>query len=340
MLNRIYAIFRARNLEFIRDRGSMSWNIILPVALMFGLSFIFGADRAEYTVGVLQPGAEIDIAAHPFLDTRYIQFVVVNEELKGFRQVARHQIDLLVQIEGQQRYWVNPDSPKGYFAELALLQADASAGGSMTKEQVSGDAVRYVDWVLPGILGMNMMFSCLFGVGYVVVRYRKNGFLKRLRATPLRAIEFVIAQVASRLLLVTLITSFVFAGTKYFLDTRMDGSYLTLLIVLVVGAVALISMGLMIAARVTSEELAGGLLNMVTWPMMMLSGVWFSLEAAGDTAQKIAQIFPLTHILDSARAVMLDGADLAAIAPQLLALMGMSAVFLVVGAIIFRWHPN
>jgi ABC-2 type transport system permease protein len=340
MLNRIYAIFRARNLEFIRDRGSMSWNIILPVALMFGLSFIFGADRAEYTVGVLQPGTEIDIAAHPFLDTRYIQFVVVNEELKGFRQVARHQIDLLVQVEGQQRYWVNPDSPKGYFAELALLQADASAGGSMTKEQIAGDAVRYVDWVLPGILGMNMMFSCLFGVGYVVVRYRKNGFLKRLRATPLRAIEFVIAQVASRLLLVTLITSFVFAGTKFFLDTRMDGSYLTLLIVLVVGAVALISMGLMIAARVTSEELAGGLLNMVTWPMMMLSGVWFSLEAAGDTAQKIANIFPLTHILDSARAVMLDGADLVAIAPQLLALMGMSAVFLVIGAIIFRWHPN
>ena len=340
MLNRIYAIFRARNLEFVRDRGSMSWNLILPVVLMFGLSFIFGADRAEYTIGVLQSGAEVDVTGHPFLVTRYIQFVAVNDEANGFRRVARHQLDLLIQLEGQQRYWVNPDSPKGYFAELALLQADADAGRSMTKEQISGDAVRYVDWVLPGILGMNMMFSCLFGVGYVVVRYRKNGFLKRLRATPLRAIEFVIAQVASRLVLVTLITSFVFAGTKYFLDTRMDGSYLTLLIVLIVGAVALISLGLMIAARVTSEELAGGLLNMVTWPMMMLSGVWFSLEAAGDTVQNIANMFPLTHILDSARAVMLDGADLAAISPQLLALMVMSAVFLLIGAIIFRWHPN
>ena len=340
MLNRIYAIFRARNLEFIRDRGSMSWNIILPVALMFGLSFIFGADRAEYTVGVLQSGTEIDTSAHPFLETRYIQFVAVNDEADGFRRVARHQLDLLMQIEGQQRYWVNPDSPKGYFAELALLQADADAGGDITKEQISGEPVRYVDWVLPGILGMNMMFSCLFGVGYVVVRYRKNGFLKRLRATPLRAIEFVIAQVASRLVLVTLITSFVFAGTKYFLDTRMDGSYITLFIVLVVGAVSLISMGLMIAARVTSEELAGGLLNMVTWPMMMLSGVWFSLEAANDAVRNIAKVFPLTHILDSARAVMLDGANLAAIAPQLIALLAMTAVFLVIGAVIFRWHPN
>jgi ABC-type multidrug transport system permease subunit len=340
MLNRIYAIFHARNLEFIRDRGSMSWNIILPVALMFGLSFIFGADRAEYTIGVLQSGTEIDASAHPFLETRYIQFVAVNDEADGFRRVARHQLDLLMQIEGQQRYWVNPDSPKGYFAELALLQADADAGGDITKEQISGEPVRYVDWVLPGILGMNMMFSCLFGVGYVVVRYRKNGFLKRLRATPLRAIEFVIAQVASRLVLVTLITSFVFAGTKYFLDTRMDGSYITLFIVLVVGAVSLISMGLMIAARVTSEELAGGLLNMVTWPMMMLSGVWFSLEAANDAVRNIAKVFPLTHILDSARAVMLDGANLAAIAPQLIALLAMTAVFLVIGAVIFRWHPN
>jgi len=340
MLNRIYAIFRARNLEFIRDRGSMSWNIILPVALMFGLSFIFGADRAEYTVGVLQSGTEIDASSHPFLETRYIQFVAVNDEAGGFRRVARHQLDLLLQIEGQQRYWVNPDSPKGYFAELALLQADADAGGGITKEQISGKPVRYVDWVLPGILGMNMMFSCLFGVGYVVVRYRKNGFLKRLRATPLRSIEFVIAQVASRLVLVTLITSFVFVGTKYFLDTRMDGNYITLLIVLVVGAVSLISMGLMIAARVTSEELAGGLLNMVTWPMMMLSGVWFSLDAANDTVRNIAKVFPLTHILDSARAVMLDGAGLAAIAPQLIALMTMTAIFLVVGAVIFRWHSN
>lgn len=340
MLNRIYAIFRARNLEFVRDRGSMSWNIILPVALMFGLSFIFSADRAEYTVGVLQAGTEIDSSAHPYLETRYIQFVAVNDEEDGFRRVARHQLDLLLQVEGPQRYWVNPDSPKGFFAELALLQADGAAGGGMTKEQISGDPVRYVDWVLPGILGMNMMFSCLFGVGYVVVRYRKNGFLKRLRATPLRAIEFVTAQVASRLVLVTVITSFVFAGTKYFLDTRMDGSYITLLIVLVVGAAALISMGLMIAARVTSEELAGGLLNMVTWPMMMLSGVWFSLDAANDMIKTIAQIFPLTHILDSARAVMLDGAGLTAIAPQLIALLVMSAVFLSIGALIFRWHPN
>ena len=120
----------------------------------------------------------------------------------------------------------------------------------------------------------------------------------------------------------------------------MEGSNLTLFIVASVGAISLISMGLLVAARVTSEELAGGLLNLVTWPMMMLSGVWFSLDSASPWVRQLAKLFPLTHILDSARAVMLDGATLADVAPQLIALTAMSIVFLSVGADIFRWRPN
>ena len=341
MLKRILAIFRARNLEFMRDRSSLSWNIILPVMLMFGLSFIFGGgDRTQYTVGVLQSGQQLETGLHPFLDTRYIRFVVISNEEDGFRKIARHQLDLLVQFDEPRRYWINPDSPKGYFVEFALLQPADPASYGLKKSQITGDAVRYVDWVLPGILGMNMMFSCLFGVGYVVVRYRKNGFLKRLRATPLRAIEFVIAQVASRLMLILLITSFVYAGTKYFLDTRMDGSYLVLFLIAFVGAIALLSMGLLVAARITSEELAGGLLNLITWPMMLLSGVWFSLESADAWVRQVANIFPLTHILDSARAVMLDGATLVDVAPALISLLVMSLVFLGLGAAMFRWRPR
>lgn len=340
MLKRIFAIFRARNLEFVRDRGTMAWNFILPVMLMLGLSFIFSADRPVYTVGVLQSASGIDVSAHPFLETRFIDFVVIEDEETGFSRIARHQLDLLVQFEGRAQYWVNPDSRKGYFAELALLESDREQEFKLEKARIQGDAIRYADWVLPGILGMNMMFSSLFGVGYVVVRYRKNGFLKRLRATPLRSVEFVIAQVVSRLMLIVLITSFLFLGTKFFLDTRMDGSYLTLLVVLIVGSISLISLGLMISARVTSEELAGGFLNMVTWPMMMLSGVWFSLESANEWVQRVSNIFPLTHILDAARAVMIDGAGYVEIAPQLTTLVIMSTIFLSFGALVFRWHPS
>ena len=338
MLKRIFAIFRARNLEFVRDRSSLGWNIVMPVVLVVGLSFIFGGgDRAEYTVGILQSSDVIDPTSHPYLNTRYTEFVVVTDDDIGLRKIGRHQLDLLVRLDSPPQYWVNPDSPKGYFAELTLLQ---SIDGAMQKGRISGEAVRYVDWVLPGILGMNMMFSCLFGVGYVIVRYRKNGFLKRLRATPLNAIEFIIAQVASRLVLIITITAFVFIGTQTLLDIRFEGSYLVLLLVALAGAVALISLGLLIAARVTSEELAGGLLNLATWPMMVLSGVWFSLEGADESVQQVATIFPLTHVLSAARAVILDGAGLVQVGPQILALVAMSVVFLTLGAALFRWHPS
>jgi ABC-type multidrug transport system permease subunit len=338
MLRRIYAIFVGRNREFLRDRASLSWNLILPVALVFGLSFAFDGQRDEFTVGVLQEAAIVDEAAHPFFATRYVDFVPYDDLDVALLKVERHQLDLLVDPGPPARYWVNPEAAKGYFAEIALLQSVADESRSIVKEQITGDPIRYSDWVLPGILGMNMMFSCLFGVGYVIVRYRKNGFLKRLRATPLTAFEFITAQVASRMLLIMLITSFVYPGTHWLLDTRMEGSYLTLFFVGLVGAISMVSLGLIVSARVTSEELAGGLLNLINWPMMMLSGVWFSLEGAGETLRTISQVFPLTHVLEAARAVSLDGATFIDVAPSLGALIVQSVVFLAIGSAIFRWE--
>jgi len=338
MFKRIYAIFRGRNREFIRDRSSLAWNLLLPVALVFGLSFAFDGQRDEYTIGVLQAEPEIDTKSHPFLETKYVRFVPYDDIDTALRKVERHQLDLLIELGPPARYWINPTAPKGYFVEFALLQTASPSNNVVIKEQIEGDPVRYADWILPGILGMNMMFSCLFGVGYVIVRYRKNGFLKRLRATPLTAFEFITAQVASRLVLIMLITAFVYTGTHLLLDTRMEGSYFTLFLVGLVGAISLVSLGLVVSARVTSEELAGGLLNLINWPMMMLSGVWFSLEGTGETVQNISRIFPLTHVLESARAVMLDGATLTDIAPGLAALTVLSAVFLAIGSAIFRWE--
>jgi len=100
----------------------------------------------------------------------------------------------------------------------------------------------------------------------------------------------------------------------------------------------MISLGLIVSARVTSEELAGGLLNLINWPMMLLSGVWFSLEGTGETVQQISQVFPLTHVLKAARAVILDGATFTEVAPSLGAMLLLSAVFLTIGAWIFRWE--
>jgi ABC-type multidrug transport system permease subunit len=184
---------------------------------------------------------------------------------------------------------------------------------------------------------MNMMFSCFWGVGWVIVRYRKNGVLRRLQATPLSAFEFLTAQVLSRLAVVLAATLVVYAGADFFLDFVMRGSYLALLVVYTAGAMCLISMGLIIAARLRTEELADGLLNVFSWPMLLLSGVWFSMEGTSPAAQLLSALMPLTHLVNAARAVMVDGAGVVQVLPEIALLSGMGVLLLLIAAMLFRW---
>jgi len=333
VIRRLLSVLHARNLEFLRDRGTMIFTLLLPVMLVIGMGFVFGGpERPLFKVGVL--AAHIDRQAHPFLRERYVEFIAEPQQGQAVQKLTHQQIDLLVELAAPPRYWVNTDSPKGYIVEKLLLAAEPAAA----RQPVTGAAVRYVDWLFPGILGMNMMFSCLFGVGYVVLRYRKSGFLKRLHATPLTAFEFLSAQVLSRLLLILIVTAILYAGISAIIGFHSAGSLLLLIVLAIIGALSMIALGLTIAARFSSEELVGGLLNVLTWPMMLLSGIWFSLEGSPRWVQWVAHIFPLTHVLDAARAVMLDGAGLAQIAPNLLFLATTALAFLAFGAWSFRWR--
>ena len=333
MMQRLLAVLHARNLEFLRDRSTLTFTLLLPVLLVIGMGFVFGGpERPLFKVGVLAP--RIDRATHPFLSERYVEFIPLPQQAQALQKVRHQQVDLLVDLNAPPRYWVNTDSPKGYIVEKLLLAAEPAA----RRQPVSGAALRYVDWLFPGILGMNMMFSCLFGVGYVVLRYRKSGFLKRLYATPLTAFEFLSAQVLSRLGLILFVTAILYVGIGAIIGFRNAGSTLLLLLLAIIGALSMIALGLTIAARFASEELVGGLLNLLTWPMMLLSGIWFSLEGSPRWVQWVAHIFPLTHVLDAARAVMLDGAGLAQIAPHLLFLGATALAFLAFGAWSFRWR--
>lgn len=340
-LSHILAMTWARSLEFLRDRSALGWNIALPLLMVAGFAFIFsGPGKPLFTVAVV--GAEtmpLTAERHPFLATPAVRFYAEASLATAQAKVQRHRIDLVLDPDGG-RYWINPESQNGRLLEQ-LLHGNPGAV-PLQRQEVPGERIRYVDWAAPGVLGMNLMFSCLFGTGYVIVRYRKSGYLKRLKATPLSAAEFIVAQLLSRLLLVLAVTVAVYLGCDAFLGFRMDGSYAALLLVTVVGSYSMIALGLVVAARVTSEELAGGLLNLLSWPMMVLSGVFFSLDGAPKAVQWLAQWLPLTPMLDAARAIMLDGAGLAdaAVLQPLVLLATMSVLFTVFGALGFKWTQD
>ena len=335
MIRRLLCVWHARNLEFVRDRSTLIFTLLLPIAIVIGMGFVFGGpERPLFKVGVI--ASSLKSESSPFLAERFVDFVAMPDRDDAVRKVARHQIDLLFEPQPPHHYWVDRDSPKGYLIEKLLLERVPDA----SREPVTGKAIRYIDWLFPGILGMNMMFSCLFGVGYVVLRYRKSGFLKRLSATPLSAFEFLGAQVLSRLGLILLVTTILYTGVGAIIHFHSAGSLALLALIAVLGSLSMISLGLTIAARFSSDELVGGLLNGLTWPMLLLSGVWYSLEGSPRWIQLLANLFPLTHVLNAARAVAIEGAGLQRIAPSLLYLGGTALVFLAFGAWSFRWRVD
>ncbi|MEJ2575400.1 MAG: ABC transporter permease [Gammaproteobacteria bacterium] len=334
-LRRFLAALRARLPEFYRDRASLLWNIAMPILLILGFAFVFtGEDEDLFTVAVLG-----DAADSPFAATPHVRFVPLNALAPGLEKLRRHQYDLLIDVRAAPRYWLNDSAPKGALAERLLLGSYAQAAPIMpTRQTVAGAAIRYVDWLLPGVLAMNLMFSCLWGVGWVVVRYRKNGVLRRLQATPLTAFEFLAAQVAARLVIVLAVTTVVYVAALWLIGFRMQGSHGLLFLTFLVGSACLTSVGLLVAARLRTEELADGLLNLLSWPQLILSGVWFSLEGVNPAARALAQAFPLTHLVDAARRIMLDGAGLAEVGPQLAILAGLTLALLAAAARMFRWN--
>lgn len=328
------ALFAARNREFYRDKGSLGWSILFPLILIFGLSFALSNEKYIYKVGVLGDMASARVLLK---DLPWLEVVSYDDEALALRRLTRHQLDMVISTTPAAHYWINTQSRKAFFLEKALL---AAAPGKLTTARVTGQEVSYVAWVVPGILCMSLMFSCLYGVGYVIVRYRDSGVLKRYMATPVTALEFLGAQAASRLLLSVSTLVVVFTGSHWLLDFPVQGSWLLLLLVAILGALSMIALSLVCAARINSLEFMNGLLNLLSWPMMFLSGLWFSLDAAPAFIRGLSQLMPLTHLVNPARAIMIDGAGFMDVLSDLIVLLVMTAVLMTIAARSFRWQKE
>lgn len=344
---RFWAIFTARNKEFFRDRSGFGWNLLFPFLIIVGIGAIFsGRALVEYKVGVIRhnlPSVSPDSWVLPRALSRmqYITFIELDNLEIGLQKLKHHRIDLLFRSgKPPYQYWVSEDSPNGYVTEHLLRSAFSgdAVNRKVNRKKIQGFTTRYIDWLLPGVLAMNMMFSALWGVGYVVVRYRKLGVLKRLMTTPLSAFEYLAAQMASRMSILIFSGATVWIGCDLIFDFHVVGHYLDLALAFFAGGLSLTALGLLLASRGTSEELTTGILNFISWPMMFLSEVWFSLEGAPGWIQSLAKIFPLTHMIKAIRAVMQDGAGIGDIMPELTILFTFSLVFLSLAAYLFSWN--
>jgi ABC-2 type transport system permease protein len=328
--------------EFLREPDAVFWVFVFPLLLTVALGFAFRDKPPErIPVGILEgPMAKPRLAAlqkSPALLPR------IYSAAEGREVLRRGKISLLVEGDIAPVYRFDATRPDSRTARVEVDHALQLAAGQRdvfkaSEVHVSEQGARYVDFLVPGLIGMNLMGTSMWAIGFSVVNARLRKLLKRMMATPMRKTQYLLSQFFSRLVFLVLEVAVVAIFAWLVFDVTIRGSKLTFALVAFLGGCAFSGLGLLISSRAKTLEAISGLMNVIMMPMWICSGVFFSYERFPDAALPVIRALPLTALNDAMRAVMNDGAGIAQISPQLLNLTVWALVTYVIGLRIFRWN--
>ena len=341
----LYQLVKARLLEFIREPEAVFWVYGFPILMTLALGFAFREKGQEQiTVDLIQSPYSEKMAAA--LRGKPDQFrVTVGTELDGKKRLGKNDTALLLSVDstGAVKYIfddLRPDSVLAHQAVDDYLQRYQRRADAFTTaaEVYHPPGSRYIDFLIPGLLGMGLMGGGMWGVGFVTVDMRIRKLLKRFLATPMRRRDFLLALMLSRFIFMIpeIVILLVFA---YFMfGVTVQGSFVALIALILLGAFTFAGIGLLIASRAKTIEAVSGLMNLTMLPMWVLSGIFFSAKRFPDMVQPVIQALPLTVLNNSLRGVMNEGLGLADLSWNLLALAVWGLVCFLVALRIFRWE--
>ena len=329
--------------EFLREPEALFWVFLFPVLLTVVLGFAFRdkpPDRIPIGVVAGSGGAGERVAAALARSPMLLARTYPAEE--GRNALHTGKISLLVESGPPVVFRFDETRPESRIARLEADDALQRAAGRadplpVRAERVTEKGARYVDFLIPGLIGLNLMGTGIWSLAFSITNARSRRVLKRLIATPMRRSDYLLSQIVGRLIfLVPEIV--VLAGFGYFaFGTPLRGSLALLFFVCLVAAMAFCGLGLLVGSRVRTIEGASGLANFVLLPMWLLSGTFFSSERFPDAVQPVIRALPLTALNEALRAVMNEGRGLADVLPQLAIVAGWGVASFLVALKIFRW---
>jgi ABC-2 type transport system permease protein len=327
---------------FYREPEALFWVFGFPIVLAFALGIAFkNRGPGELRIGVLR-GVQ-DSAVARTLDATPALAAVVLDSATARAQLRTGRVALLVVPGNPVVYRYDSTRTESRLARLevddALQRAAGRADVAVVRDDRSTEpGSRYIDFLIPGLLGMNLMGSGLWGVGFSVVQARTKGLLKRFLATPMRKSEYLFSYMLSRLLFLLLeVVALVGFGWWVF-HVGVHGTIAALGVCTLVGAFSFAGIGLLVASRAKTVEAVSGLMNLVMLPMWILSGTFFSYARFPEAMQPFVRALPLTALNDALRGVMVDGTSLAGVAAPLGVVLAWGALSFLVAVKIFRWR--
>jgi ABC-type multidrug transport system permease subunit len=326
--------------EFLREPEALFWVFVFPILLAAGLGIAFRNRPPEVLkVAVVSPRLAQALKHEKLLDAQ------VFDEAAARKALRDGKVAMLAEPgpQGTVVYRYDDTNPEGRTARLLADRAVQRAAGR-TDPVGSQDSFmrepgsRYIDFLIPGLLGMNLMGSAIWGMGFAIVDARRKKLMKRLVATPMPRAYYLLSFALSRIIMLVVEVGVVVGFGALVFHVPVRGSFGVLVGLCVLASMTFGAIGLLIASRAQTIEAASGLMNVVMMPMWIVSGVFFSAQRFPDALQPVIKALPLTATIDALRALMLQGASLSQIAPQ----MGILAIYMVVcfgvALKIFRWR--
>jgi ABC-2 type transport system permease protein len=324
-----------------REPSALFWIFVFPMLISIALGLAFrNQSLSTLTVAVVEGTAGERVlealAATPGLATQRLGL----DEAR--RALGTGKVALVVVAEEPPRLLVDPGVPEGRTARLLAVDALQRMEGRsdavlLAEEHVTRPGGRYIDFLIPGLLGFGLMSSSVWGIGWGLVQMRMGKLLKRLVATPMRRVDLLASFILSRLLLALVETVFFLLFARLLFSVRVQGSLLSFFLVAAAGALSFGGLGLLVASRSQNSETANGLMNLVTLPMTVLSGVFFAASHFPAWMQPLVKALPLTAVIDALRSIAIDGASLVSLGGPFLVLLLWGAVSFVLALRLFRW---
>ncbi len=338
-LSSLHQLTSVRFRLILREPEAIFWIFIFPILLAAGLGIAFRNRPAD----VLQVGATttqltLALAADPGLSAAQM------DEAEGAREMARGNIVLLA-IHGPEgvTYKFDDTNPDARTARMLVDRDIQVAAGQHEALRTQNNLVhevgsRYIDFVVPGLLGMNLMGSAMWGLGFAIVEARQKKLLKRLVASPMPRWQFLMSFLLSRLAMLVIEVAAFLGFARLVFGVPFRGSLSQLAFLCVITSLSFSALGLLVASRAKSMEVVSGLMNLVMLPMWILSGVFFSASRFPAVVQPLVRALPLTAAIDAMRGNMLQGMNLGQLAAPVGILMVWLIVPFAVSLRIFRWR--
>ncbi|MCZ6835973.1 MAG: ABC transporter permease [Planctomycetota bacterium] len=342
-LDEIRELTRVRVLGFIREPEAIFWVFVFPIVLAAVLGFAFRSGGIAPTKIAVVIGEGSDRLVEAFKVDEHLEVVLYESRDEAMSKLRKAAVDGVVEPDDPPKLTFDPVRAEAETARLRVLRALALAipgaeDPPIDLDELTETGSRYVDFLFPGLIGMNLMGTGMWGIGFAIADVRRRKFLKRLLVTPMRRSSFFLSFMLSRLVFLLMELVMLAGFGVWVLGVPFRGDPLSFVLVCLLGALVFAGLGILVAARVKTIEGVSGLMNLVMVPMWLFSGVFFSYERFPEALHPVLRLLPLTGLNDALRAVMLDGESIFSLGPEVAVMLGWCVVSFAVALRIFKWE--